>query len=59
MSRRLVPLQATNVQVCDIAEELREKVKKFKFRKEKNNAAIVCRYQFIFFQNISLIGAYS
>lgn len=34
--------QAQNVQVCDIPEEVVERLKKFRFRKEKNVAAIMC-----------------
>ena len=35
--------QAQNVQVCDIPEEVVERLKKFRFRKEKNVAAIMCQ----------------
>ena len=47
---RLLPLsmlycttQATNLKVCSVAEDLQKKLKKFRFRKEKNNAAIVSK----------------
>lgn len=30
--------------VCDLDPEIDELVNKFRFRKEKNNAAIVCKY---------------
>ena len=35
--------QATNLKVCAVAEDLQKKLKKFRFRKEKNNAAIVSK----------------
>ena len=35
--------QATNLEVCSVAEDLQKKLKKFRFRKEKNNAAIVSK----------------
>ena len=36
-----VSLQAGNVSVCDIDPELQELLKKFRFRKATNNAAII------------------
>lgn len=33
--------QGENVRVCEIAPELKEKLKQFRFRKEKDNAAII------------------
>ncbi|XP_022332901.1 glia maturation factor beta-like isoform X2 [Crassostrea virginica] len=36
-------LCAQNVQVCDIPEEVVERLKKFRFRKEKNVAAIMLK----------------
>lgn len=35
----------THVQVCDIDPDVTTLLKKFKFRKEKNVAAIVCKYK--------------
>ena len=35
--------QAGNVQVCEVGGEIKEKLKKFRFRKEKNIAALLCR----------------
>ncbi|XP_076442630.1 glia maturation factor gamma-like [Babylonia areolata] len=32
-----------SLQICSISEELKEKMKKFKFRKEQNNAAIILK----------------
>ena len=34
-------VQATNLKVCAVDEDLQKKLKKFRFRKETNNAAIV------------------
>lgn len=42
----LLSIKATKIQVCDIDPSLEEVMKKFKFRKEKNVAALVCKYSF-------------
>ncbi|XP_060598682.1 glia maturation factor beta-like [Ruditapes philippinarum] len=34
---------AQNVKVCDISEEVKEKLKKFRFRKDKNVAALLMK----------------
>ena len=36
--------QATNLEVCKIDDDLVAKLKRFRFRKDKNNAAIVSEY---------------
>ena len=36
--------QAGNLKVCEVDEELQKKLKKFRFRKATNNAAIVSKY---------------
>lgn len=38
-------LQSESLVVCDVAEDLVEKLRKFRFRKETNNAAIISKYQ--------------
>ena len=42
----LFSLQAASLQMCDICPSLKDLLTKFKFRKEKNAAAIVCEYIF-------------
>lgn len=37
----LFPLQSDSLVVCDVDPELKEKLKRFRFRKETNNAAIM------------------
>ncbi len=37
-------LQAQNVVLCDIEQELKEKMKKFRMRKETNNAALISEH---------------
>ena len=39
----LFSFQAENVKVCELDGTLKEKLRKFRFRKEKNNAAIVSK----------------
>ena len=41
--------QAQNVQVCEIDPEVTSKLKTFRFRKEKNIAALMCKYIYISF----------
>ncbi|POI23216.1 hypothetical protein CIB84_013035, partial [Bambusicola thoracicus] len=36
-------LQSESLVVCDVAEDLVEKLRKFRFRKETNNAAIIMK----------------
>lgn len=38
-------LQSESLVVCDVAEDLVEKLRKFRFRKETNNAAIISKFQ--------------
>jgi len=35
--------QAENVSICSIGDDLKEKLKKFRFRKATNNAAIISK----------------
>ncbi|CAB1347960.1 unnamed protein product, partial [Coregonus sp. 'balchen'] len=41
------PLLECSLVVCEVDESLKEKLKKFRFRKETNNAAILSEYDFI------------
>lgn len=41
LSLPLVFLQSDSLVVCEVDESLKEKLKKFRFRKETNNAAIL------------------
>lgn len=36
--------QSGNVKVCDIDDEVKDALKKFRFRKSDKNAALVCKY---------------
>lgn len=47
--------------VCDVAEDLVEKLRKFRFRKETNNAAIISKLNVIAFKlhDLSLFLSYS
>lgn len=40
-------LQSGSLAVCDVDESLKEKLKKFRFRKETTNAAIISKCQII------------
>ena len=37
-------LQAANLEICHLSDEVADLLKKFRFRKQKNMAAIVCEY---------------
>lgn len=40
----LCPCQSESLVVCEVDEELVQKLKKFRFRKETNNAAIISEF---------------
>lgn len=40
----VVLCQSESLVVCDVGEELVERLKKFRLRKENNNAAIISEY---------------
>lgn len=35
--------QSGNVKVCDINDDVKDALKKFRFRKSENNAALICK----------------
>ena len=37
--------QAQNVQICEISNEAKESIRKFRFRKATTNAALICEYR--------------
>lgn len=51
--------QSESLVVCDVAEDLVEKLRKFRFRKETNNAAIISKLKVIASVTWSLFLSYS
>lgn len=39
----LILFQSNSVNICNVTEEVKQALKEFRFRKDKNTAALICK----------------
>lgn len=56
--RKINKMSAQNVNVCDITEDVKETLKKFRFAKHSSTAALILKVLCIFYRNSGTIFLY-